>query len=42
MVEEVMRQVIADVTKDTTAEDSSGYAPVPIKYGVCKLPEWGC
>jgi len=42
MVEEVVRQVIADVTKDTATENSSGYAPVPVEDGMCKFPEGRC
>ena len=34
MVEEVVRQVIADVTKNTTAEDSSCNRPVPVEDSV--------
>ena len=35
-----MGQIVADVSEDTTAEDSSGNGPVPIEDRVRKLPEW--
>ena len=41
MVEEVMGQVVADVTEDTTTEDCSCNRPVPVEDGMSQLPEWG-
>lgn len=35
VVEEVMSQVIADVSEDATTEHSSCNMPVPIEQGVC-------
>lgn len=34
VVEEVMSQVVADVSEDAAAEDSSSNVPVPVKHGV--------
>lgn len=39
VVEEVMGHVVADVTENTAAEDSSGNGPVPVEDGVGQLPE---
>ena len=39
VVEEVMGQVVTDVTEDTATEDSSCNGPVPVENGVCQLPE---
>ena len=40
VVQEVMRQVIADVAEDTTAENGRRSIPVVEEDRVCELPEW--
>lgn len=40
MVEEVMRHVIARVSKNATAVGSQGTMPVPEDDKMSKLPEW--
>lgn len=42
VVQEVMCQVIANVSEDAPAEDSSCYGPIPVEHSVCELPERGC
>jgi len=42
VVQEVVGQIIADIAKDTSAEDSCSYVPVPIKDNVCEFPEGKC
>jgi len=39
MVQEVVRQIVADVTEDTAAEDRGSDRPIPVEYSVCKFPE---
>ncbi len=39
VVQEVMGQIVHDVSRNTTAEDGSTHVPVP-KNGVSELPEW--
>lgn len=41
VVEEVMGQVVTDVTEDTSTEDCSCHGPVPVEDGMSQLPEWG-
>ena len=39
MVQEVMRQVVADISEDATTENSGRGAPVVEENGVRQLPE---
>lgn len=41
VVEEIVSQVVANVSKDTTAEDRDGGVPVIKEDSVCQVPE-GC
>lgn len=40
VVQEVVGEVVADIAKDTTAENGRADVPVVPKEEVCKLPEW--
>ncbi len=40
VVEEVMRQVVADVAEEATTEDCSRNIPIPVKHKVCKSVKW--
>lgn len=42
VVEEVVRQVVADVAEDTAAEDRRRRVPVPVEDRVGQLPERRC
>ena len=42
VVEEVVRQVVTDVSKDASAIDSRGHIPIPPEESVGQLPERGC
>ena len=42
VVEEVVSQVVAYVSKDAATIDSGSSIPTVGKYCVCKLPEWSC
>lgn len=42
VVEEVVRHVVARVSKDATAVGSQSTMPVPEDDKVSKLPEWRC
>lgn len=41
-MQEVMRQIIADVAKDTAAVSSDGGVPIPENQEMSKLPERSC
>lgn len=40
VVKEIVGQIVANIAKDTTTEDSSGCAPVPVEHSLCEIPEW--
>jgi hypothetical protein len=40
VVQEVMRQVVADISEDTTTKDGCCHRPIPIENEMRKLPEW--
>lgn len=40
VVEEVVRQVVADVSKDAAAVDRRSRVPVVAEYCLSKMPEW--
>lgn len=42
VVQEVVRQVIADVAKDATTVDSGGGMPAVGEDGMGQLPKWSC
>ena len=42
VVQEVVCQVVADVSEDTATKDGGADIPVRGKNKVCKLPEWVC
>lgn len=42
VVEEVVRQVIADIAEDTATVSSNRSVPMPEDEGMGHLPEWGC
>ncbi len=41
VVKEVVSQVIAYVSKYSTAEDRCCHGPIPIEDSMCQPPEWG-
>lgn len=42
MVEEIMSQVVTDVSEDAAAEGSSCNMPIPIEYKMGQFPEGQC
>jgi hypothetical protein len=42
VVEKVVCHIVADVSKDSTAEYGGRGVPIPKEEGVCQLPERGC
>lgn len=42
VVQEVVSQVIADITEDATTEHRCRNMPIPVEYCVCEFPEWQC